>query len=585
MGLSAKVIDEFLRQRDVLLKAGSYEEARANFKWPPPGEFNWAIDYFDKYLVENATNPALVYINDELFKSGDSKVISYGELRARSNRLANALIDLGVGRGDVVMVMLNNRPELFESFLALMKIGAVISPATTLLIPSDIEDRASRAHFKAVIVDPEVVNRVNQIRDRLEKLGVKYFISLGKQGPGWLDYYELVSGKSENFQGVRTRTDELLLVYFTSGTTAKPKIVMHTHSSYPIGHLTTMYWVGAKPGYRHMNISSPGWAKWAWSTFFAAFNAGATTVVYDYSGRFSAANHLKVLENYGVDTLCAPPTVWRMIILEDLTKYNLDKIKSFVSAGEPLNPEVIERVYKATGKYIRDGYGQTETTLMVGNFPGMKIKPGSMGKPAPGYEIVLVDEDGNPVSVNKDGHITVRTSPRPLGLMVGYDDENKNKEVFRLGLYFTGDVAFMDDEGYLYFVGRADDVFKSSDYRISPFELESDLLKHPAVAEAAVVPSPDPIRGFVPKAYIVLKPGYTPSRDLAHDVFKFIRLNIAPYKRPRVIEFVPELPKTISGKIRRVELRGIEREKRNKGVKGEHEYFEDDFPDIKALKV
>lgn len=446
--MNGSTFDEFLRQRSMLLNAGSYEEAKANFRWPPPGEFNWAVDYFDKYLAETATNPALVYINDELFRTGDSRVFSYPELRARSNKLANALSDLGIGRGgDVVMVMLNNRPELFETFLALMKMGAVIAPATTLLLPADIEDRAARAHFKAIIADPEVVSRINQIRDRLEKLGVKYFITLGKPGPGWLDYYELTSGKSENFQGVRTKTNELLLVYFTSGTTAKPKMVMHTHSSYPIGHLTTMYWVGAKPGYRHMNISSPpGWAKWAWSTFFAAFNAGATTVVYDYSGRFSAANHLKVLENYGVDTLCAPPTVWRMIILEDLTKYNLEKIKSFVSAGEPLNPEVIERVYKATGKYIRDGYGQTETTLMVGNFPGMRIKPGSMGKPAPGYDVVLVDEDGNPVGTNKDGHITVKTSPRPIGLMVGYDDKNKNKEVFRLGLYFTGDVAFMDEE-------------------------------------------------------------------------------------------------------------------------------------------
>ncbi len=257
--MASVVLDEFLKQRNMLLNAGSYEEAKTNFRWPPPGEFNWAMDYFDKYLAETATNPALVYINDELFKTGDSRIFSYPELRARSNRLANALTELGIGRGgDVVMVMLNNRPELFETFLALMKMGAVIAPATTLLLPADIEDRAARAHFKAIIADPEVVNKINQVRDRLEKLGVKYFITLGKPGPGWLDYYELTSGKSENFQGVRTKTDELLLVYFTSGTTAKPKMVMHTHSSYPIGHLTTMYWVGTKPGYRHMNISSPG---------------------------------------------------------------------------------------------------------------------------------------------------------------------------------------------------------------------------------------------------------------------------------------------------------------------------------------
>ncbi|MEZ0289978.1 MAG: AMP-binding protein [Sulfolobales archaeon] len=580
------VLKEFLNSREYLLRVESYDEARENFKWPSHGLFNWARDYFDNYLVEKQSNPALIYVNDSLLETRDSLKISFQRLKAESNRFANALRDLGIGRDDVVMVMLSNKPLLFTAFLALMKLGAVISPATTLLTSSDIEDRVMRAGVRAIIADRDVVERIDSIRERLERLGLRIYISSNVYSKNWLEYEDLISSASENFSGVETKTTDRLLIYFTSGTTAKPKMVTHTHASYPIGHLTTMYWIGVKPGYRHMNISSPGWAKWAWSTFFAAFNGGATSVVYDYSGRFNASKHLSIIENYEIDTLCAPPTVWRIFLLEDMGRYNYDSIKSFVSAGEPLNPEVIERVHKFTRVIIRDGYGQTETTLAIGNFPDMKIKPGSVGKPAPGYNIVLVDEEGDPVESGRDGHIAIRIEPtRPLGLMVGYDDENKNREVFRSGLYYTGDVAYMDEDGYIFFVGRADDVFKSSDYRISPFELESELLKHPAIAESAVIPSPDPIRGFVPKAYIKLKPDYKPSRELAGDIFRFIRLNIAPYKRPRIIEFVEELPKTISGKIRRVELRRVERDIREKGVRRENEYFEEDFPEIKEIKI
>ncbi|MFP3044529.1 MAG: acyl--CoA ligase [Thermocladium sp.] len=579
--MNSNELKVFMEARDILLNSENYDEARRKFKWPLIKNFNWALDYFDS---QEAGRPALIWIDDALLDSHDKRVFTYGELRGLSNKLANGLRELGLGKGDVVMIMMGNKPELFASFLATMKIGGVISPATTLLTPSDVEDRARRANIKAIIADSIAAERIEKARERLPT--VKAFISTEPR-KGWMALGDVYGGKSENYKPsfITEAMKDSLLLYFTSGTTARPKIAHHTYASYPVGHLTTMYWTGTKPGYRHYNISSPGWAKWAWSTFFAAFNAGATTFVYE-QGKFSAPRQLKAMEEYEVNTICAPPTVWRMLLLEDLTKYNFSSIKGATSAGEPLNPEVIERVRKSTGVTIRDGYGQTETTLLVGNFPGMKVKPGSMGKPAPGYDIVLVDEDGSPVKVGVDGHITVKMEPRPLGVMQGYyDDPKKNEEVFRLGLYWTGDVASMDEEGYLFFVGRADDVFKSSDYRISPFEVESELLKHPAVAESAVVPSPDPIKGFLPKAFIILKPNYKPSRELAHDIFLFAKQNIAPYKRPRIIEFVDELPKTISGKIRRVELRSIERKKRESNERGEREFFESDFPDVREVRI
>ncbi|GGP19180.1 AMP-binding protein [Thermocladium modestius] len=564
-----------------MLKEENYEEARRKFRWPSVRNFNWALDYFDS---RDAGRPALVWINDELLDSKDKKVFTYGKLRALSNSMANGLRELGLGRGDVIMVMMGNKPELFISFLAIMKIGGTISPATTLLTPSDVEDRTKRANIKAIIADSTVADRVDSVRDRLTT--VKAFISTEARR-GWLDLGDVYEGKPENYRPDFT-TDAIhdpLLLYFTSGTTAKPKIARHTYASYPVGHLTTMYWTGTRPGYLHYNISSPGWAKWAWSTFFAPLNAEAASFVYE-QGKFNAARQLMAVDEYEVNTICAPPTVWRMVLLEDLSKYDFSSLKGATSAGEPLNPEVIERVRRGAGITIRDGYGQTETTLLIGNFPGMMVKPGSMGKPAPGYDIVLVDEDGAQARPGVDGHITVKMEPRPIGVMTGYHDDNKrNEEVFRLGLYWTGDVAFMDGDGYFFFVGRADDVFKSSDYRVSPFEVESELLKHPAVAESAVVPSPDPLKGSLPKAFIILRPGYSPSRELARDIFLFSKKNIAPYKRPRIIEFVDELPKTISGKIRRVELRSIERKRREEGARGNWEFFESDFPDVRDMRV
>jgi acetyl-CoA synthetase len=372
-----------------------------------------------------------------------------------------------------------------------------------------------------------------------------------------------------------------LLLYFTSGTTSKPKLVLHTHQSYPVGHFSTMYWLGLRPGDVHLNISSPGWAKHAWSCFFSPWNAGACIFIYNYS-RFHAPSLLTTLETHRITSLCAPPTVWRMLIQENLAAYRGRlALREVIGAGEPLNPEIIEQVRAAWGLTLRDGYGQTETTAVVGNSPGQKLRPGSMGRPLPGYRVVLLDPDGKPAD---EGEVCLDLAPRPLGLMAGYQDSaEKNAEVMREGCYHTGDVATRHDDGYITFVGRADDVFKASDYRISPFELESALIEHEAVTEVAVVPSPDPLRLAVPKAYLILAAGATPGPELAEAIFAFSRRQLAPYKRVRRIEFVTELPKTISGKIRRVQLRTDEAEHRSGNTRTAQEYYEEDFPGLRTL--
>jgi acetyl-CoA synthetase len=341
-----------------------------------------------------------------------------------------------------------------------------------------------------------------------------------------------------------------------------------------------MYWLGVREGDVHMNISSPGWGKHAWSNFFAPFNAGATVFVHNYA-RFQARRTLEVLEEHEITTLCAPPTVWRFLILEDLARHRV-KLREALSAGEPLNPEVIDRVQKAWGIAIRDGYGQTETTCQIGNSPGQPLKPGSMGRPMPGFRVALLDADGGEAG---EGEIALALDPRPAGLMTGYlDDPALTAHTTRGGYYRSGDIASRDGDGFITYVGRADDVFKSSDYRISPFELESALIEHGAVAEAAVVPSPDPVRGVVPKAFVILKPGKEPSRELALDVFRFLRRRLAPYKRVRRLEF-SDLPKTISGKIRRVQLREQEARRAVDAPRGEREFWQDDFPELKEPKA
>jgi acetyl-CoA synthetase len=561
-------VRSFIEARDVLLAHRTdYDRARREFRWPKLERFNWALDYFDAVLAQGNERPALWVVDEG---KGETK-LSFAEMSRRSNQVANFLRAQGVKRGDAVLMMLGNVVPLWETMLACMKLGAVIIPATTLLNTEDLKDRFERGGVKHVIVGEGETAKFDALPGGYSRIVV------GAGRPGWTSFEASRTTPADFTPDGPTNATDPLLLYFTSGTTAKPKLVQHTHQSYPVGHLSTMYWIGLKPGDVHFNISSPGWAKHAWSNVFAPWNAGATVFIYNYA-RFNAKQTLDVVVRCGVTSLCAPPTVWRMLIQEDLAKYPV-KIRELVGAGEPLNPEVIDQVKKAWGITIRDGYGQTETTCQIGNSPGQAVKPGSMGRPMPGYQVALLDADDRPA---KDGEICLALDPRPTGLMTGYkDDPAKTANLMRAGHYHCGDVASVDDEGYVTYVGRTDDVFKSSDYRISPFELESALIEHEAVAEAAVVPSPDPRRLAVPKAFLVLREGHAPSRALALSIFQHVRKTLAPYKRIRIVEFA-DLPKTISGKIRRTELSRQEKVKRQAPGHGEREFFEDDFPELRA---
>ena len=559
--------DRFLAARDALLRhATDLDAAEGEFAWPKLTEFNWAIDYFDR-SAQHSGRTALRVVDDH----GGDRRLSYRELAARSAQVANYLTEHGVGRGDRILIMLSNVIPLWETMLAAIKIGAVVIPATTLLQRADLADRVARAGIKAIVTEGDLTPRFDDIG------GAPVRIAVGAAAPGWSDYALSADASARLPPRAATRADELLLLYFTSGTTAKPKLVAHTHASYPVGHLSTMYWIGLKPGDVHLNLSSPGWAKHAWSCVFAPWNAEATVLAYHYD-RFDAGKLLDQLVRCEVTTFCAPPTVWRMLIQRDIAKWRV-ALREVVSAGEPLNPEVIEQVRRAWGLTVRDGFGQTETTAMVANPPGLTVKPGAMGRPLPGYRIALLDAHGTP---GDEGEICVDLSDRPTGVMQGYlDDEERTRSVMHDGYFHTGDVATRDAQGYLTFVGRTDDVFKSSDYRISPFELESVLIEHAAVAEAAVVPSPDRLRLAVPKAYVVLIPEHAPSRDVALSIFVHVQSRVAPYKRIRRIEFAP-LPKTISGKIRRVDLRNFEHGRGTPATRNPLEYWEEDFPELKA---
>jgi acetyl-CoA synthetase len=556
---------EFRAARQFLLdNRENYDAAYAGFRWPVLDEFNWALEWFDHLgaAPDSADRPALWIVQQD----GSERKWTYAEMSARSSQVANWLRSRGVVRGDRIVLMLGNQVELWEMILAAMKLGAVVIPATTLLAESDLRDRIDRGQAKHVVVASAETDKWSAVSGEYTRIAV------GEQVEGWVSYTDS-GNESPVFtpDGV-TRASDTLLLYFTSGTTAKPKLVEHTQVSYPVGHLSTMYWIGLEPGDVHLNISSPGWAKHAWSNVYAPWNAGATVLIYNYA-RFDAATMLEVIGRCGVDSFCAPPTVWRMLIQADLTALKTPPAK-VVGAGEPLNPEVIEQVEKAWRVKIRDGFGQTETTVQIGNSPGQMVKPGSMGRPIPGFTVALVDVASGEVA--EEGEICLELTERPLGLMVGYrDDAERNAEAMAGGYYHTGDVANRDDDGYITYVGRADDVFKASDYRISPFELESVLIEHPAVAEAAVVPQPDPIRLAVPKAYVVLAAGHAADRDTALSILRYAREQLAPYKRIRRLEFA-DLPKTISGKIRRVQLRGQE-----KGGSRQGEYREEDFPELK----
>ena len=557
--------DTFRSARDLLLAHRTdYDTARREFAWPDLGEFNWALDWFDVIAAEHPDRPGLRIVSDD----GSDVSLSFGSLSARSAQLANWLRGLGVRRGDRVLLMLGNVAPLWEVILAAMKLGAVMIPASTLLQPADLVDRIARGQVSHVVTETAQLGKFEEVPGDWTRILVD-----GVAVSGWHSSSDAFAGPASFTPEGVTRAGDPLLLYFTSGTTAQPKLVAHTQASYPVGHLSTMYWIGIQPGDVHLNLSSPGWAKHAWSNVFAPWNAGATILVLNQA-RFSAPGLLQALGDCRVTTFCAPPTVWRMLLQADLAAADVSRLRECVAAGEPLNPEVIEQVRKAWGITVRDGFGQTETTALVGNTPGQPVRPGSMGRPLPGYPVVLVDPlTGQPA---RDGEICLDLSRRPLGLMTGYlDDPVLDAEAMRDGYYHTGDVATADDDGYITYVGRTDDVFKASDYRISPFELESVLIAHQAVAEAAVIPSPDPLRAAVPKAYVLLAAGYPPSGELAQSIMMFCRERVAPYKRIRRVEF-GELPKTISGKIRRVELRGQETAPREP-VRGVTEFWEEDF--------
>ncbi|MGW8377088.1 AMP-binding protein [Streptomyces sp. ODS28] len=535
--------EAFRSARDTLLRHRTdYDAARAAFSWPRPEHFNWALDWFDR-IAEGSERTALHIVEED----GTEIRIGYDQMRRRSSQVANWLRAQGVRAGDRLLLMLGNQAELWETLLAAMKLRAVVIPATPLLGAADLRDRVERGGVKHVVVRREDTAKFADVPGSYTRIAVG-----GDEVPGWEAYEDAYGASAEFTPDGPTRADDPLLLYFTSGTTALPKLVEHTHLSYPAGHLATMYWIGIQPGDVHLNISSPGWAKHAWSNFFAPWNAEATVFIHNYS-RFDAHRLLSEMERVGVTSFCAPPTVWRMLIQADLTA--LKKVpREVVAAGEPLNPEVIERVRRDWGVTIRDGFGQTETAVQVANCPGQEVRPGSMGKPTPGFEVTLLDPaTGRPGA--DEGEISLDLSAGPVGLMTGYHgDPERTAEVMADGFYRTGDIGARDADGYITFVGRADEVFKASDYKISPFELESALLQHEAVAEAAVVPSPDPVRLAVPKAYVVLSAGWEPGEDTAKAIFAHSRAALAPYKRVRVLEF-SELPKTVSGKIRRVQLK------------------------------
>ena len=559
---STAAADAFLARRDFLLKHRTdYDTAVRDFDWPVHEHFNWALDYFDAIATGN-DRPALHIVQED----GTETIRSFAELTAASNRVANFLRHLGARRGDCLLLMLGNEVALWETLLAAIKLGVVVTPATTLLTTADLQDRVDRGRVRHVVTSAANVSKFAGVTGTFTRIAV------GEATSDW-HRYDSARHAAATFTGSdRTRASDPMLLYFTSGTTARPKLVVHTHQSYPVGHLSTMYWIGVQAGDRHWNISSPGWAKHAWSSFFAPWNAGATVFIFNYE-RFNAKAVLEALVRHQVTTLCAPPTVWRMLIQQPLGDYRV-ALREVLSAGEPLNPEVIGQVQNAWSLKIRDGYGQTETTAQIGNSPGQPVKPGSMGRPLPGYDIVLLDPDG---CVSEEGEICLHLEDRPLGLTNGYaDDDAKTSDAMRDGYYHTGDIASRDSDGYFTFVGRADDVFKASDYRLSPFELESVLIEHPAVAEAAVVPSPDPLRNAVPKAFVTLAAGFSPSPALASEILAHCRTRLAAYKRIRRIEFAP-LPKTISGKIRRIELRQMEAGRRAAGERGLHDYSEEDL--------
>ena len=530
-----------------------YEETVRTFKLEVPERFNFARDVIGRW-AKDPDQLGMLWLS----QNGDERRLTFRDFAERSDRFARLLQQRGVKPGDRVMVQLPRVPAWWVVLLGCFKAGAVAVPGTVLLTPKDILYRTTLAEGVAYVCDEENAAKVDEVKAECPSLKTLILVPNGER-EGWLDYDAELEKQDGAFTAVDTLSTDPALIYFTSGTVGNPKMVLHTHASYPIGHDTTgRFWLDLRPGDIHLNLSETGWAKAAWSSFFGPWSQGAALFVQDARGKFNAPETLELLERYPITTFCAPPTAYRMLVLEDLDKFKPKALRWCVGAGEPLNPEVIETWQRGTGHLIRDGYGQTETVVLCANFPPLKVKPGSMGKPTPGMTVAVIDEEGNALPPDSEGDIAVRFRPeRPVGLFKEYWRNPEATEACKRGdWYVTGDRAYVDGEGYFWFVGRADDVIISAGYRIGPFEVESALIEHPAVAEAAVIGKGDPMRGTIVKAYVILAPGHQASEALATELQEHVKKVTAPYKYPRELDFVTELPKTISGKIRRVELRG-----------------------------
>ncbi len=547
-----------------------------------PEYFNWAEEIFEGlHVKERGDKEALIWAD---IATKESKTYTYSEFAACGNQCLNRLRKAGVGKGDNMYMIVPIVPETWFASFACIKGGLVAVPTATTMTLREMEFRFETYPPDTIVAGEAYADMIDQA---IASMGSqpKIKIVLGKKD-GWISYGELEK-EAKTAEGAKTKKNDLLFCFFTSGTTGLPKRVGHTAVSYPVGHLSTSVMAGIRPDDIHHNLSAPGWAKWAWSSFFGPLNVGATATGFFFTA-LDGYKYLDAVSTHKVSTFCAPPTAWRMFINLDTSKIDLSNLRQSIGAGEPLNPEVISRWKKLTGTEIRDFYGQTESTAMIGNPPWMKgkMRSGSFGYPSFMYDVVLVDDDGNVITKpDEPGHIVVKLDKwRAIGLFTEYiGSPEKMASVFKENFYYTGDRASMDADGYWWFVGRADDVIKSSDFRVGPFEVESAMIEHPSVGEAAVVGVPDPKRHQLVKAFVILKQGYEPSRDLALELFKHSIDILAKFKIPRIIEFVPEVPKTISGKIRRIELREWEttRKEKNDGAK-EHEYFYWDFPELSS---
>lgn len=545
------MLDRFLEKSTFT----SQEDFQKNFKFVVPENFNFAYDVMDKWAEETPDRLALLWCNDK----GIERRFTFEDIRRESNKVASYLISLGIEKGDAVMLILKRRYQFWLTMLALHKIGAVAIPASFLLTKKDIVYRSNNADIKAIITcgDEEVLNSVNQAYDECKTL--KYRISIGPIVPeGWEDYKKGVAAATEYTGERKTESSDYSLMYFTSGTSGQPKMVVHDYT-YPLGHIgTAAYWHNLHMGSLHLTVADTGWAKATWGKMYGQWIAGATLFVYDHE-KFTPADILTKIGEYRITSFCAPPTIYRFMIREDLTKFDLSSLEHVTTAGEALNSAVYEKFLEVTGLEIKEGFGQTETTCLIASTPWMKTKPGSMGHPLPQYDVHLIKFDGTEAAVGEQGQIAIRVDQgKPVGLFCEYyKNEEATAKAWHDGYYFTGDLAYKDEEGYYWFVGRADDVIKSSGYRIGPFEVESALMTHPAVVECAITGVPDEIRGMVVKATIVLGKEWKEKagEDLVKELQNHVKVNTAPYKYPRIVEFVDELPKTQSGKIRRAEIR------------------------------